>query len=201
MRSRGHEVIMVDGGSQDNTNALARPYVDRILPSAPGRAMQMNTGAAAASADVLWFLHGDTLVPANADEIIGRKLKQSENKVDWGRFDIQLSGKHRLLTVVARCMNLRSRIFGIATGDQGVFISRELFEQIGGYSELPLMEDIDICRRLKKYQRPVCLRQIIISSSRRWEEKGILSTILLMWYLRGAYYFGVSAERLAVRYG
>ncbi len=194
----GHEVILVDGGSEDNTVKLAMSRVDKLIDTSPGRAQQMNDGANQASGDVLWFLHADTQVPDNAaDQILGVFEHQLHQ---WGRFDIRLSGKQRLLRIVERMMNLRSRITGIATGDQGIFVRREVFESVGGFAPVPLMEDLDISKRLKKHSPPCCLQTKLITSSRRWEEKGILRTILLMWRLRLAYTLGARPEKLVNQY-
>ena len=197
LRAQGHEVILVDGGSCDETIALAQPLVDQLLPAPAGRALQMNVGAEAASGRVFWFLHADTRVPDKAARLIIEALQHAGS---WGRFDVRLSGDRFLLRLVERMMNWRSRFTGIASGDQGIFVTRELFEAVGGFAELPLMEDIDLSRRLKSEQWPVCLRDTLTTSSRRWEEKGILRTVALMWYLRLAYFLGVSPARLAMRY-
>jgi rSAM/selenodomain-associated transferase 2 len=195
LRTRGHEVILVDGGSRDATVALAEPLVDKLLTAPAGRARQMNAGAGAADGQVLWFVHADSIIPNKADVIILNSAGEL-----WGRFNVHMSGDRLLLRVVERLMNLRSRITGIATGDQGIFVSRALFKRIGGYTELPLMEDIDLSKRLKREQRPVCLQNTLTTSSRRWERKGIVRTILMMWYLRLAWFLGVPATRLVSRY-
>jgi len=197
MRARGHEVILVDGGSDDDTLRLAQPLVDRCLTAPTGRARQMNAGAAGASGDIVWFLHADTRAAPASDRII---LSACSTPGCWGRFDVRLSGRQPLLRLVERLMNLRSRLTGIATGDQGLFVSRALFEAVGRFPEIPLMEDIELSKRLRRVRRPLCLRQQLVSSSRRWEKHGIVRTIGLMWYLRLAYFLGVPAERLAVRY-
>jgi len=197
LRAQGHEVILVDGGSCDETIALAQALVDQLLPAPAGRALQMNVGAKAASGQVFWFLHADTLVPDKAARLIIEALQQAGS---WGRFDVRLSGDKLLLRLVERMMNWRSRFTGVASGDQGIFVTRKLFERVGGFAELPLMEDIDLSRRLKREQWPVCLRETLTTSSRRWEQKGVLRTIALMWYLRLAYFLGVSPARLAMRY-
>ena len=196
LRAHGHEVILADGGSKDDTVALAEPLVDRVLVTPAGRARQMNAGAAVANGQMLWFVHADSRIPQRADE----HILQSAGPV-WGRFNVHLSGDRMLLRVVERLMNLRSRITGIATGDQGIFVSRALFERIGGYTDLPLMEDIDLSKRLKREQTPLCLYNTLTTSSRRWEQKGIVRTILLMWTLRLAWFLGVPAARLATHYG
>ena len=197
-RMDDHEVIVVDGGSQDETIKLATFGADKIINSAPGRARQMNMGASRASGDVLWFLHADTLVPGNAAQSILEALTNKE--MQWGRFDIRLSGKPFLLRIVERLMNMRSRITGIATGDQGIFVRRETFESIGGFKPIPLMEDLDISKRLKKLSRPCNLDENLITSSRRWEQNGILRTVFLMWRLRLAYTLGVRPEKLVKHY-
>jgi rSAM/selenodomain-associated transferase 2 len=200
LRQRGHEVILVDGGSSDATLAMAAPCVDRVIASGRGRSLQMNRGAEAATGDILWFLHADTRIPEQADGEIIQAVGAS-GSFQWGRFDIRLSGNHWLLGLIGHLMNLRSRLTGIATGDQGIFLRRELFEGVGGYREIALMEDIDLSKRLKRRTAPYCSSHYLITSSRRWESNGIVRTVLLMWYLRLAYFFGRSPERLAELYG
>ena len=197
LRREGHEVILVDGGSADETVAVARPLVDQLISGAPGRARQMNLGAHLAKGQLLWFLHADTRAPADAARQMIAAVQGAEG---WGRFDVRLSGERLLLRVVEQMMNWRSRLTGIATGDQGIFVSRELFERIGGFADLPLMEDVDLSRRLKRQRWPICLRDRLITSSRRWEHKGPLRTIGLMWYLRLAYFLGVPPARIATYY-
>ncbi len=198
LREAGHEVIVSDGGSDDSTIAQANPLADQLIEAPRGRAKQMNAGANAASGELLLFLHADTLLPEHAVELIGQG--ESTEKRRWGRFDVRLSGHHPLLRVVEFMMNQRSRLSGIATGDQALFIERSLFKTVGGFPEQPLMEDIALCQRLKPYGRPLCLSARVITSSRRWEQHGILRTIFLMWRLRFAYFCGQSPERLAARY-
>jgi len=196
-RRWGHEIIVVDGGSDDATRKLAAPLADRVLTSPPGRARQMNLGAARARGDVLLFLHADTTLPAQADERIAAALRAGAR---WGRFDVRLSGRHLLLRVIERMMNLRSRLTRIATGDQALFVMRELFRRAGGFEQIPLMEDIDLSRRLKRLAPCACLRQRVTTSSRRWEENGVLATMLLMWRLRLAYWLGADPARLVRDY-
>jgi rSAM/selenodomain-associated transferase 2 len=196
-RRRGHEVIVVDGGSGDATLRHCEGLADRMLVARRGRARQMNAGAAIAQGDTLLFLHADTLVPPDFDVHIVRALR---NQPGWGRFDVRLSGRHPLLRVVERLMNLRSRLSGIATGDQGLFVSRTRFLDLGGYPDLPLMEDIALSRLLKRWRRPGCLRARLLTSSRRWESHGVLRTIVRMWWLRAAFFLGVPAARLARQY-
>jgi rSAM/selenodomain-associated transferase 2 len=193
LRSRGHEVIAVDGGSSDGTPELAAALCDRVLSAPRGRASQMNAGARAVTGDALLFLHADTRLPPVADELIFSSLRTSV----WGRFDVEIEGRHPLLKVVACAMNLRSRLTGIATGDQAIFVRRGSFP---GFPEIALMEDIALSRILKKIGRPACLRERVVTSGRRWESRGVLRTIVLMWRLRLLYFLGVSPERLARRY-
>jgi rSAM/selenodomain-associated transferase 2 len=198
LREAGHEVIVVDGGSHDDTVPRSEPYVDKIIQGPRGRSRQMNAGAKLANHETLLFLHGDTFLPERADRLIIEGMNRKGN--GWGRFDVRLSGKHLLFRVIETLMNWRSRISRIATGDQAIFVKRDLFEAIGGFPEMELMEDIALSKILKKYGRPLCLSQRVLTSSRRWEEKGFFRTILLMWFLRLAYFFKVNPTRLARLY-
>ncbi|MCO6413998.1 MAG: TIGR04283 family arsenosugar biosynthesis glycosyltransferase [Thiogranum sp.] len=198
LRPQGHELIVVDGGSEDDTIDHAAPLCDRLLTAPRGRARQMNAGARAASGDVLWFLHADTLAPQRAAGDLLAAL--SRCGCHWGRFDVRLSGRRPLLRVVEAAMNLRSRWSGIATGDQGLFVRRDLFERLGGFPDIPLMEDVAFSRRLKQQGAPACLSTRLVTSSRRWEEYGVLRTVLLMWRLRFAYWRGVSPRQLHAWY-
>ncbi|RUQ40874.1 MAG: glycosyltransferase [Candidatus Competibacteraceae bacterium] len=198
LRAAGVELLVVDGGSTDATMALARPLADTVLSAPRGRATQMNIGAAHARGATLLFLHADTSLPPDAAAHIKVALAGGNA---WGRFDVRISGQHPLLPVVAWAMNQRSRLTGIATGDQALFVRRAVFEQFGGFPELPLMEDIALSRRLKRHSPPACLRAQVLTSGRRWEQHGVLRTILLMWWLRLAYFLGADPHRLARRYG
>jgi rSAM/selenodomain-associated transferase 2 len=198
LRAQGVELLVVDGGSADGTAALAAPLADRVLLAPRGRAAQMNAGAAASTGEVLLFLHVDTALPADARQAM---LDAMAAGAQWGRFDVRIAGRHPLLRVVAAMMNWRSRLSGIATGDQAIFVRRELFQNVGGYPELPLMEDIALSAALKRSAAPACLRQTVVTSGRRWETHGVLRTMLLMWWLRAAFYFGADPARLALRYG
>jgi len=197
LRARGAEVIVADGGSSDGTSNLAQPLVDRVIAAPRGRGAPMNAGAALGTGDTLLFLHADTSLPEDADRLIADALTQRV----WGRFDLRIAGRHPLLSIVARMINWRSRATGIATGDQAIFMTREAFYAVGAFPDLPLMEDIAISRKLKRLCRPVCIATPVITSGRRWEYHGVLRTIVLMWRLRLAYYFGVEPARLAMRYG
>jgi rSAM/selenodomain-associated transferase 2 len=197
-RAGGHEVIVVDGGSHDGTPECARPLADRVIGCGRGRALQMNAGAAAATGDVLLFLHADTWLPPAADRLILEGLAESGRC--WGRFDVRLSGALPTLRVVERLMNVRSRLTGIATGDQGIFVTRQAFESVGRYPEIPLMEDIALSGRLKRIGRPLCLPARVVTSSRRWERDGVWRTVLFMWWLRLGYFFGAEPRDLARRY-
>lgn len=199
LRAQGHEVILVDGGSTDDTAQRAAGLVDRVLASAAGRAVQMNAGAAVARGDVFWFLHADTLVDAAAVQALQQAMQEHTNRV-WGRFDVRIAGRSPLLGLIGRMMNLRSRLTGIATGDQGIFVIRAAFFEVGGCPEQPLMEDIEFSRSLKRIAPPLCLAYRITTSGRRWETNGVIRTILLMWSLRLAYFLGARPERLALRY-
>ncbi len=196
-RADGHEVIVVDGGSCDETMALARPLSDQVISSECGRARQMNRGAALASGDILLFLHADTQLPENGLLLIQSALSA---KKTWGRFDVRLSGQHPLFRVIEKMMNWRSSFSGISTGDQAIFVLRDQFERIGGFPEQLLMEDVELSRRLKKIVPPFCIRTPLTTSSRRWEQRGIFTTILLMWRLRFLYWLGVDARKLAKMY-
>jgi rSAM/selenodomain-associated transferase 2 len=198
LRQRGVEVIVVDGGSSDDSVALASPLADRVLLAPRGRASQMNAGATVAGGSVLLFLHADCALPAGAERSVIDGLAASGKH--WGRFDIQLEGGNPVLHAIAFMMNWRSRLTGIATGDQGVFVRRGLFAAAGGFPEIPLMEDIALSKLLKSHAAPLCLRQRVTASGRRWEQRGVLRTILLMWRLRLAYFCGADPADLALRY-
>ena len=246
LRQRGAELVLVDGGSTDSTWALARALADQVLLAPRGRAAQMNAGAQwcstlkpaeshgkAAQNDgtdsgelsVLLFLHADTQLPQNADQLISQAMRQGHHlgqheqheqhkqqlhhhhhhhhhqQYQWGRFDIRIDGKHPMLRVVERLMNLRSRLTGIATGDQAMFVRRDVFERLGGFADLPLMEDIELSKRLKKLGPPACAKMPVTTSARRWKAHGVWRTIVLMWRLRMAYFFGANPDVLALRYG
>ena len=198
LRSRGAELIVVDGGSRDATVARAQALSDRVIDGPRGRARQMNAGAAVACAPTLLFLHADTRLPEGADRLIAQALGVAP--LAWGRFDVVIEGRSRMLGVVAAMMNVRSRLSGIATGDQAMFMTRAAFEQAGGFPDQPLMEDIELSARLRRLGAPQCLRERVITSGRRWEQRGVWRTIVLMWRLRLLYALGVSADRLAPWY-
>lgn len=198
LRERGARLVVVDGGSEDSTLDIAREHADLAFVAPRGRASQMNAGAAACPADVLLFLHADTQLPALADVAVLRAMKGREL---WGRFDVRLDSSRLLLRWVGAAMNLRSRLTGVCTGDQAMFINHEVFVKVGGFPEIALMEDIAMCRDLRRFSRPVCLRITVVTSARRWETNGVVRTILLMWRLRAAFFLGADPNRLAVRYG
>jgi rSAM/selenodomain-associated transferase 2 len=199
LRARGAEVIVVDGGSRDRTVALAQPLCDRLVTAPRGRAAQMNAGAGAAHGDVLLFLHADTRLPADADRLVLEGLARSGRP--WGRHDVRIDGRHPLFPLIAAMMNLRSRLTGIATGDQAIFVAKTAFAAIGGFPDLALMEDIVLSRRLKRLGRPLCLTARVSTSARRWEKHGIVRTILTMWRLRLAFFLGAEPAKLAASYG
>lgn len=189
---------MVDGGSRDRSFQSAIPFSDQVLEAPQGRSRQMNKGAKVSSGEILLFLHADTLLPRDADRLIFEGI--SETGRSWGYFRAKLSGSHPLLRIVEFLMNQRSRLTRIATGDQSIFIKRELFETIGGFPEIDLMEDIAICKLLKRYGPPLFISRPILTSSRRWEERGFIRTILLMWFLRLAFFLGGDPKRLVKIY-
>lgn len=197
-RMRGVEIVVTDGKSSDGTADLARGFADRVVNGQRGRAIQMNEGAAAANGDVLLFLHADTRLPDNADRLVIDGLKAS-GKV-WGRFDVQFDGDGAL-RIIAAMMNLRSRLTGIATGDQTIFVTRAAFDQAGGFPPIALMEDIALSTKLKRLGRPLRLAARVTTSGQRWRKNGTMRTVLLMWSLRLRYFFGADPDRLARAYG
>lgn len=197
LRRRGVEVVVVDGGSHDDTVVRASALADAVVQAPTGRARQMNAGAAVAHGQVLLFLHADTVLPPDADRLVLQALAGGGL---WGRFDIRILGQHPMLRVVAALMNRRSRLTGVATGDQAFFMRREVFEHVGGFPDQPLMEDIEMSRRMGALAAPVCLAQRVVTSGRRWESRGVWRTITLMWWLRWRYWRGESAQRLAEVY-
>ena len=194
----GLQAVVADGGSTDATLALARALGAQVVNAPRGRAQQMNAGAQQASGGLLLFLHADTRLPPDAGRLIVQALASGSQV--WGRFDVRIAGKPRMLRLIAACMNLRSRWTGIATGDQAMFMTRAAFDAVGGFPDQPLMEDIEMSRRLRKLSRPACMRQQVVTSGRRWETRGVWRTVLLMWRLRLAYWRGAAPERLAALY-
>jgi rSAM/selenodomain-associated transferase 2/rSAM/selenodomain-associated transferase 1 len=199
LRAQGVEIVVADGGSADETARLARPLCDVLISAPRGRASQMNAGARIARGGALLFLHADTRLPEEAARRLCEALARSGRA--WGRFDVAIEGRSRWLPVVAACMNLRSALTGVATGDQAIFMTRAAFEAIGGFPDIALMEDIAASRALKRLSRPVRLREKAHTSGRRWDTHGALRTILLMWRLRLAYFLGAAPDALARRYG
>ena len=197
-RSRGARVIVVDGGSADDSLAIAAGLVDLAFVAPQGRARQMNAGAAACSAELLLFLHADTRLPHDADTLVQGATSAGRQ---WGRFDVTIDSPRPLMRIVGAMINLRSRCTGIATGDQAMFVRHALFDRVGGFPDQPLMEDIALSKRLKRHGPPACLRERVTTSARRWERHGPWRTILLMWRLRAAYFFGADPAKLALRYG
>ena len=198
LRGRGIEVVVVDGGSRDGTRDVAGPLCDRMLDAPRGRARQMNAGAGIAGGRVLLFLHADTRLPSGWSSMVRDALEDRSR--EWGRFDVRLDGPHPMLRIVERAMNLRSRLSGIATGDQAIFVTHAAFRAAGGFPDVALMEDVALSRALRARSRPACLRPAVVTSSRRWERHGIVRTIVLMWRLRLEYALGADPERLARLY-
>lgn len=198
LRTQGAELIVVDGGSRDGTLKGCAGLADHALPGPRGRARQMNHGAARATGDVLLFLHADTRLPGAARAAISAALASGRH--DWGRFDVEIAGRSRWFPLIATMMNARSRWSGIATGDQAMFVRRRLFLDVGGFPDQPLMEDIELSRRLRRNGPPACLRERVVTSGRRWERGGVWRTILLMWRLRLLYWLGADVSKLARAY-
>lgn len=198
LRAEGVQVIAVDGGSTDDTMAVAAPLVDLVLQAKTGRGRQMNVGASHATGDVLLFLHADTRLPDGAPQYIQKAMM---NGADWGRFDVSITGALPGLRMVATMMNWRSRLTGIATGDQGMFVRKKVFWNLGGFPTIPLMEDIVLSSSLRQHARPACLRQRVTTSGRRWEKHGLWKIIITMWLLRLRFFFGADPARLAREYG
>lgn len=188
------EIIVVDASEEQS--AIPAALADKVIGSEKGRARQMNLGASHASGEILIFLHADTFLPEHALQLIEQCLGNRQ----WGRFDIRLSGGHFMLKVIAWMMNLRSRLTGIATGDQVIFVTKAAFAAVGHYPGIALMEDIALSKALKKISPPVCLNAKVTSSGRRWERYGLYRTILLMWSLRLRYFFGADPQLLAALY-
>lgn len=193
----GCEIVFADGGSTDGSAKLAVVAGFKVVQAERGRARQMNAGAAAAQGEVLLFLHADTRLPEGAIQHIAHALAEPKS---WGRFDVCITGRPFMLRVIGRLMNWRSRLSGIATGDQAIFVRRIVFERLCGYPDQPLMEDVELCKRLKTFSRPACVAQCVTTSGRRWETRGVWRTILLMWRLRWAYWRGADAVELARLY-
>ena len=198
LRPLAAEIIVVDGGSDDATPVIAQGLADQVIKAPRGRARQMNAGAAVARGDILLFLHADTLLPVGADQSIIAALAAG---AALGRFDVRITGESLWLPLIAALMNRRSRLTGIATGDQAIFVRRAAFAALGGFPAQPLMEDIELSRRLKAQSPPACLRERVLTSGRRWEKHGVLRTVLLMWSLRLRYFFGADPQTLARAYG
>lgn len=198
LRRAGAELIVVDGGSSDGTLTCCAGLSDQAMPGPRGRARQMNHGAQCAQGDVLLFLHADTRLPETAWSAIAAGLASGRH--DWGRFDVEIAGRSRWFPLIAAFMNRRSRWSGIATGDQAMFVRRQLFLDVGGFPDQPLMEDIELSRRLRRCGPPACLRERVITSGRRWETDGVWRTILLMWRLRLLYWLGADVNKLAKAY-
>lgn len=191
------EIIVVDGSSNDHATELAHLFADQVLQSPPGRAKQMNAGALASQGNLLLFLHADTRLPTNVVSIL---KKSWDSGAVWGRFDVKLSGHHFLFRIIESLMNWRSKWSGIATGDQAMFVRKDIFTHLRGFPEIRLMEDIALSKTLKKIAPPTCITSKVLTSSRRWEVHGILRTIFLMWYLRLKYFFGADPNQLAKQY-
>ncbi|HEY7556518.1 MAG TPA: TIGR04283 family arsenosugar biosynthesis glycosyltransferase [Candidatus Binatia bacterium] len=188
------ELFVVDGGSSDGTWETCRSLGVEILTAPRGRAAQMNYGAGQATGDVLLFLHADTRLPPTAFSDMRDAL--GDPRCVGGRFDVQLDSDHWMLRVIGAMISLRSRLSKVGTGDQGIFVRREVFQRMGGFPEIPLMEDIAFCRALKRLGAVACLKSKVITSARRWELNGVWRSIFRMWTLKSLYLLGVSPHRL-----
>lgn len=194
-----HELIIVDGGSSDRTAEICNRFGAKVLSSLRGRGLQMNHGARQATGDVLLFLHADTRLPGSAFSDILRALRNPQ--CVGGRFDVKLDSAHWVLGVVGVMISLRSRLSRVATGDQAIFVRQEIFAELGGYPDIPLMEDVAFSQALKRRGTVACLRSRVVTSARRWEREGIWGTILKMWMLKSLYLVGISPVRLKRYYG
>ena len=197
LREQGAEIIVVDGGSTDDSARLASGLADRVITSEAGRARQMNAGAEQASREWLLFLHIDTTLPASMSNIV---MAWDFSHATWGFFNVRLDGEPLVYKVLSWFINRRSYYSGIGTGDQCLFVRRDVFSDIGGYSDIPLMEDIELCKRLKKKARPLIVVSKATTSARKWQREGVWRTVFLMWRLRLAYFFGADPHQLAQKY-
>lgn len=197
LRALGHEIILSDGGSSDDTCARAAGLVDNVVCGSAGRAAQMNRGAATAVGDVLWFVHADTRFVLPVVDTLADMLSGT---AQWGFHMIRLDARPKVFRVIEWLINRRSSFSRVGTGDQGLFVRRDLFEQVAGFAVIPLMEDVDLSKRLRKRHDPQVMKSPLLSSARRWQQHGIARTVLLMWRLRLAYFLGVSPQRLAAHY-
>jgi rSAM/selenodomain-associated transferase 2 len=191
------ELVLVDGGSDDDTVAIAGAYVDRLIVSEPSRALQMNAGADVAQSDVLLFLHADTFLP---DDALSQIRLAVDSGHQWGRFDVRLVGNHCLLPLIARLMNCRSALTHIVTGDQALFVDKALFVEVGQYPDIALMEDIALSKTLKAITPPYRIRNLVETSARRWIRFGVIKTVLLMWWCRFQYFLGADPDNLPQHY-
>lgn len=196
---RDAEVIVVDGGSDDGSQQTASRAGVQAIRAERGRARQMNAGATIAQGDIFLFLHADTSLPPSAEQTIKTAIRRGGEHA-WGRFDVRIEGQSFMLRVVASLMSWRSRLSGIATGDQAMFMTRRAFETVGGFPDQPLMEDIELSKRLRALSWPICLKDRVVTSGRRWEAHGVWKTIWLMWRLRWLYWRGVPAAELSGLY-
>ena len=194
-RDQGLEIILVDGGSTDGTCGMVVPWVDRVASQSGGRGAQLGLGAALASGVWLLFLHADTRISSDALQHLLEAI-QNQPHLSWGRFHIMLSGQGLIFRVIEFLINLRSSVTRICTGDQGMFVKRQVFESVGGFPEWPILEDVELSQRLRKVSAPVMIKTSIVTSSRRWETRGVVKTILIMWLIRLGFWIGMSPVRL-----
>jgi rSAM/selenodomain-associated transferase 2 len=198
-RDRGAEIIVVDGGSNDDTAMLARPLADQVIRSPRGLGLQMNEGAKVANGFIFLFLRPETKLPPDADTQV--MYGRSRDTSVWGRFDLRLAGRHMMLPLAARYLNWRSRMSGIASGEQAIFVQREAFFRIGGFRHMPVMEDVDLCQRLKAISPPICVASRVTAPGERFDRDGMWKTLRAMWAMRMRYRMGAKPDDLAKRYG
>ena len=191
------ELVVVDGGSDDDTFAVAEAQADVAVRARRGRAEQLRVGVAKAKHPWLWLLHADTRTPPPLASAFAAHLPASPG---WGWCDVRLDGGGWPLRVIETAMNWRSALTSVTTGDQGIFAHRSLLAAVGGIPRQSLMEDVELCRRLRRLAAPRRFRQAITTSSRRWERDGVARTVVLMWALRLRYFLGADPEALAKRY-
>ena len=190
----GHEIIIVDGGSEDKSVLIARSVDCETFITKASRGYQLHFGAMKSKNDTLLFMHADTLLPESATALISNVLTRS--KKHWGRFDVSFNNSNLIFSIIAWFMNKRSCLTGVVTGDHAIFVNRDIYIRSGGFEDIPIMEDIEISKRLKKFSMPICLHDKVITSSRKWEAQGIIRTILKMWILRLLYFCGIPPRKL-----
>jgi rSAM/selenodomain-associated transferase 2 len=191
----GVELIVVDGGSQDNTVELAKQMGVKVISSPiSGRAQQMNIGAVAARGDILLFLHADTQLPQNYQKIV--QLTLAKEKVIAGAFELAIDGQQWSLRLVEKMVNWRSHFLSLPYGDQAIFLDKKVFQDLGGFANLPIMEDFEFVQRLKRRGKIAIVPVAVLTSGRRWQKLGVFKTTLINQLIIVGYYLGISPARL-----